>query len=293
VYILRVDQLNETSTIVLNRKKAWTFKFTDVEVSLNGSKVALLKNGDSESITIPAGTHTLAIIPVGFGSMFAQSYQMMFVAQAGESYSFVIEPAQQNFTIVLSGSSESIKKATLESVPSTQTEAVEHEQLLEPKDAEPLGLKESEEQHILQEHQEHKRWRFKPVYGLVTVVILGFFIYQDYQELQDEQARLTLERRNAIIRKKNEEKRQFDEERTNPAWLKWSDKCNAIGRWDRQNFKNKGYVPEYGVINNGLQKKLVLKRKLTLKQADEKSYYAISACHEKNPHKRFLYGPDS
>ena len=248
-----MEQLNETSTIVLNRKKAWTFKFTDVQVSLNGSKVALLKNGGSESITIPAGRHTLAIIPVGFGSMFAQSYQRMFVAQAGKSYSFVVEPLGQGFTIVLLGSL-------------------------------------SEKQHILQKQQ--KRRIHVPSFGL-AMVILGFFIYQDYQELQDEQARLTLERRNAIIRKKNEEKRQFDEERTNPAWLKWSDECNAIGRWDRQNFRNKGYVPEYGVINNGLQKKLVEKRKLTLKQADEKSYYAISACHEKNPHKRFLYGPDS
>ena len=293
MYILNMESSNKTSTIVLNRKKAWTFKFTDVEVSLNGSKVAQLKNGSSESIIVPAGTHTLFFLPVGFGSMFAQSYEMMFDAQAGESYTFVIEPGQRNFTIVLYGSSESNKKATLESVPSTSTEAVEHEQLLEPKDAEPLGLKESEEQHILQEQQEPNRWRFDPVYGLVTVVILGFFIYQDVLESQDEQARLTLERRNAIIRKKNEEKLQYDEERTNPAFRDWNDGCNTIGMYDRQLFKNKGYVPQYGVINNGLQKKLVEKRKLTLKQADEKSYYARSACFEKNPHKQFLYGPDS
>jgi hypothetical protein len=110
VYILRVEQLNETSTIVLNRKKRFTFGLTNVEVSLNGSKVALLKNGSSESRAIPAGTHTLTIIPVGFGSMGAQSNHMMFVAQAGESYSFVIEPSEQRFTIVLSGSSESFKK---------------------------------------------------------------------------------------------------------------------------------------------------------------------------------------
>jgi len=282
VYILRVEQLNETSTIVLNRKKAWTFKFTDVEVSLNGSKVALLKNGDSESITIPAGTHTLAILPVGFGSTFAQSSSVRFDAQAGESYSFIIEPAQQNFTIVLSGSSESIKKATLESVPSTQTEAVEHEQLLEPKDAEPLGLKESEEQHILQEQQEPKRWRFKPVYGLVTVVILGFFIYQDYQEYQDEQTRINQEKRTALNRKKFEEKRQYDKERTNPAWLKWSDGCNLIGRWDRQNFRNKGYIRDYGTG-----------RKMTLREADEKRSIEIYACHRDNPHKQFKYGPGS
>jgi hypothetical protein len=121
---------------------------------LNGSKVALLKNGNSESRTIPAGTHTLTIIPVGFGSMGAQSNHMMFVAQAGESYSFVIEPSEQGFTIVLSGSSESFKKATLESVPSTQTEAVKQEQPLEPNDAQPLGLVESEEQQIFQEQPE-------------------------------------------------------------------------------------------------------------------------------------------
>ena len=149
-----MESSNNTSTIILNRKKAWTFKFHDVEVILNGSKVAQLKNGSSESIIIPAGTHTLAVIAVGFGAIFAQSCQMIFDAQAGESYSFVIEPAQQNFTIVLSSSSESFRKATLESVPSTQTEAVKQEQPLEPNDAQPLGLVESEEQQISQEQPE-------------------------------------------------------------------------------------------------------------------------------------------
>lgn len=149
-----MEQSNENSTILLTRKKAFTFALTDVEVSFNGSKVALLKNGGSESITIPAGTHTVVILPVGFASMFAESYQMIFDAQAGESYSFVIEPAQQGFSIVLSSSSESFKKATLESVPSTQTEAVKHEQPLEPNDAQPLGLVESEEQQISQEQPE-------------------------------------------------------------------------------------------------------------------------------------------
>ena len=149
-----MEQPNETSTILLTRKKAFLFGAIDVEVSFNGSKVALLKNGGSESITIPAGTHTIVILPVGFASMFAASYQMVFVTQARESYSFLIEPDFHGLKISLLSSSESIKKATLESVPSTQTEAVKQEQPLEPNDAKPLEQIDSQDQQIPQEQQE-------------------------------------------------------------------------------------------------------------------------------------------
>tara|TARA_B100000674_G_C37857810_1_gene923284 strand:- start:307 stop:1203 length:897 start_codon:yes stop_codon:yes gene_type:complete len=298
-----MEQSNETSTILLTRKKAFTFALTDVEVSFNGSKVALLKNGGSESITIPAGTHTIVILPVGFASMFAESYQMVFVAQAGESYSFLIEPDFQNFKISLLSSSESIKKATLESVPSTQTEAVKQEQPLEPNDAKPLEQIDSQDQQILQEQQEpqdkvqvnsntmdlddeHNTLPPNPyaiVYKGCLIPILGFIgfiivlnvvtIYQDYQE---EQRRIEYKERALEEEKKRKEKYRYDEERTNPAYKGHKSGC-MVGLNARRKISARG------------EKDFFEGRVLT----ESEIYEKYRKCMNLFKGKKYLYGPDS
>ena len=302
-----MEQLNETSTIVLNRKKS-IVKFVEIEteVRLNGSKVTQLKNGGSESITIPAGTHTLAIIPVGFGSILPGSCQIMFVAQAGESYSFFIEPWANDFTIVLSGSSESIKKATLESAPSIQTEAVKQEQSLQSNDAEPLELLESEEQQILQEQQKPQdkvQVNFNNMYlddehntlppnpqAIVNkgcgcgclIVILGIgliivsnvlAIYQDYQE---EQRQIEYKERALELEKKWKEKRRYDEERTNPAYKRHRSTCLNIRR-------NQLIVSDRG-------DKDFFERRVLTKSEINRLY---DKCMKSFKGKKYLYGPDS
>jgi len=164
------EQLSETATVELNRERAFLFSALKARVRLNGSRVAQVKNGGSESIRIPSGRNTLAVS--GFGAPGEST--VSFIAKPGESYSFVIAPRSSNFWagitggvfgvgllwstafestfssseggtfgIALSGSSEFNKKTIQESTPSAQTDNVEKE-LLELKDLYEKGLIDEE-----------------------------------------------------------------------------------------------------------------------------------------------------